>query len=179
MPAARCCKKQRTARKAYTSNHSCSPSLLPWLRLHRCPGLRPAPLTEDNVVQVAAAEADVGIGPAPEDVSRVGRRMVLRPREAVVARDGEAFISLVPEEALRLTVGIDYTLQAEVRLGKSIRLHCSCTGACTLLTADQHVHVNTGNLPISWHTTVPRDQMAFSLQHRRAPHEACTASVVS
>ncbi len=40
--------------------------------------------------------------------------MALRPREPIVVRDGKAFISLVPEDTMRLTVGIDHSDVAEV-----------------------------------------------------------------
>ena len=41
--------------------------------------------------------------------------MALRPSMPILVRDGDAFVQLIPEETMRLTVGIDHSDAAEVR----------------------------------------------------------------
>ena len=43
------------------------------------------------------------------------QRMALRPSMPILVRDGDAFVQLIPEETMRLTVGIDHSDAAEVR----------------------------------------------------------------
>ena len=43
--------------------------------------------------------------------------MALRPQNPILVRDGDAFVQLIPEDAMRLTVGIDHASTAEVSEG--------------------------------------------------------------
>lgn len=50
-----------------------------------------------------------------QDKDAPALRMALRPQTPFVVRDRDAFIQFIPENTIRLTVGIDHSASAEVR----------------------------------------------------------------
>eukprot|EP00195_Chlamydomonas_chlamydogama_P005783 CAMPEP_0202901626 /NCGR_PEP_ID=MMETSP1392-20130828/14362_1 /ASSEMBLY_ACC=CAM_ASM_000868 /TAXON_ID=225041 /ORGANISM="Chlamydomonas chlamydogama, Strain SAG 11-48b" /LENGTH=544 /DNA_ID=CAMNT_0049588215 /DNA_START=73 /DNA_END=1704 /DNA_ORIENTATION=+ len=77
-------------------------SALGWVMEIQYAGLRPAPLPG-----------------SPEPV----RRMAMRPTRPITVQDEDSFITLYPEETIRITVGIDHSEDAEV-IGKQWKSWC-------------------------------------------------------